>query len=109
MKFPAYVASFPTATMSSAIANFPHLQLNLAQQQATGSELEAMIQPAQVALEKTTSFSAFIPELCLDSACFSVISSTLCGCTIFLQLCFYIMTFGSNIYHNCIAASSTLL
>lgn len=66
MKSPAYIASFPAATMSSTIANLPHLQLNLAQQQATSSRPKALTDTFQLVPEKATSSSLLIHDLCLD-------------------------------------------
>lgn len=63
---PAYIASFPAATMSSTIANLPHLQLNLVQQQATSSRPKALTDTFQLVPEKATSSSALINDLCLD-------------------------------------------
>ncbi|KAJ4849614.1 hypothetical protein Tsubulata_048290 [Turnera subulata] len=70
-EFPAYVASFPAATLSSAMDSLSHLQLNLVQQASAGSEPELLKNLHQVEPEKTPNSSAFIPELSLDSSSFS--------------------------------------
>ncbi|XP_057994726.1 transcription factor BEE 2-like [Hevea brasiliensis] len=65
-EFPAYVASFQTATISSGFINLSQLEHNLVQQDAGADN------PTQAAPERITkSSSGFIPEPCLDSSCFS--------------------------------------
>ncbi|KAG6767921.1 hypothetical protein POTOM_026812 [Populus tomentosa] len=86
---PAYIASFPAATMSSTIANLPHLQLNLVQQQATSSRPKALTDTFQLVPEKATS-SALIHDLCLDHA-LAVIASILGG--------FYNLLLSWQLYH----------
>jgi hypothetical protein len=90
MKSPAYIASFPAATMSSTIANLPHLQLNLVQQQATSSRPKALTDTFQLVPEKVTSSSALINDLCLDHS-LAVIASILGG--------FYNLLLSWQLYH----------
>uniref|UniRef100_A0A2P2KCK1 BHLH domain-containing protein n=2 Tax=Rhizophora mucronata TaxID=61149 RepID=A0A2P2KCK1_RHIMU len=71
-EFPGYVASFPAASVSSAIANFPHLQHALAQKAATSSEQDFLPSSAEIPSDRTTSFSPFISKQ-LNSSRFSVV------------------------------------
>ncbi|GAV60025.1 HLH domain-containing protein [Cephalotus follicularis] len=61
------VSSFPTAIMSSAMANLPYPQLN----PAASCVLDMPIHPSITAAQISGISSVSVPELCLDSSCFS--------------------------------------
>lgn len=80
MKFPAYAANFPAATMSSPkMANLASLQFNAMQQGAQNCVVDMPMNPEHTLAQKTaTSSSVLVPEMYLDKTSFiSVCSSTL--------------------------------
>lgn len=76
MKFPAYVANFPAAAKSPAMANLACLQFNPLQK-AVSCMLDATGHPPQTATEGIASASISIPEQALSSSCITVIIPTL--------------------------------
>ena len=78
MKFPAYVANFPAAAKSPAMANLACLQLNPLQKEAVNCMLDATMHPAQTATEGIETASISIPEQANSSSCITV-SIPFCG------------------------------
>ncbi|XVF15773.1 hypothetical protein REPUB_Repub09cG0185500 [Reevesia pubescens] len=68
-EFPAYIANFPAAAKSPAVANLACLQLNPLQKEAVNCMLDAAMHPPQTAIEGIASTSISIPEQALSSSC----------------------------------------
>ena len=88
MKFPAYVANFPAAAKSPAMANLTCLQFNPLQKEAVSCMLDATMHPPETATEGIASASISIPEQALSSSCITVIIPTLI--LTFLIPCFHL-------------------
>ncbi|XP_017969936.1 PREDICTED: transcription factor HBI1 isoform X2 [Theobroma cacao] len=70
-EFPAYVANFPAAAKSPAMANLACLQFNPLQK-AVSCMLDATGHPPQTATEGVASASISIPEQALSSSCITL-------------------------------------
>lgn len=76
--FPACATNFPAIGVSSDMTNPAYLQLNLMQQQqqqqqlVTCCGLEMGINPPDMGLRRTISAPISIPEIFIESSCFTV-------------------------------------
>ncbi|KAF2299649.1 hypothetical protein GH714_002197 [Hevea brasiliensis] len=75
--FPACATNFPASGMSSDMTNHAYLQFNQVQQQqqqqlVTCCGLDVGINPPDMGLRRTISSPRSIPEMFLDSSCFTV-------------------------------------
>ncbi len=75
--FPACSTGFPTIGMSSEMTNPAYLQFNPVQQVVACCGLDMGMNTPDMALRRTISTPASIPETYLDTSCFAVIASTL--------------------------------
>ncbi|KAF6166673.1 hypothetical protein GIB67_005535 [Kingdonia uniflora] len=77
--FPTCSSSFPAVGVSSEIANCPapYLQFNPAQQISICSGMDMVINPTDMALRRTTSTPVNMPEVLLDTSCFTQAQSSI--------------------------------
>ncbi|XP_022752141.1 transcription factor HBI1-like [Durio zibethinus] len=68
-EFPAYVANFPAAAKSPAVANLTCLQFNPLQKEAVSCMLDATMPLPQTSTEGIASASISIPEQAFSSSC----------------------------------------
>lgn len=66
-EFPAYMASFPTATTPIEVVHSALLQYNQGQQESTSSGLDMAINPAQMVPQRTGTAQLTFPEAYFDS------------------------------------------
>lgn len=106
--FPACSTGFPTIGTSSEMTNPAYLQFNPVQQVVACCGLDMGMNAPDMALRRTISTPASIPETYLDTSCFTVIASSL--------LCFNaLLSISSNFVslykldQTCIACSNSSL